>query len=68
MAGKGTTIVVTLVLIVIALALSPTVGTFAASAAGNASGSASTIYNLIPFFWALLVLAIGAAAVYKEMH
>jgi hypothetical protein len=56
---------VTLLLIIIGLALSPVVGSFAAQAVGNSSGSAATIYGLTTLFWALIVLGIGAAAVYK---
>ncbi len=57
----------TLIAVVIGLALSPVVGIFASQAAGNATGVSATLYNLAPMFWALIVLAIGAAAVYKQM-
>ena len=62
----GRNLMITLLGVVIGLALSPTVGQFASQAAGNASGAAASIYTLSSLFWALLVLAIGAAAVYKE--
>lgn len=58
-------IIVVLVLVVIGLALSPVIGVFSSQAAGNASGAAATMYNLVPLFWAILVVVIGAAAIWK---
>lgn len=61
-------IIVILVAVVLGLALSSTVGTFAAQAAGNATGSAATIYNLVPVFWAIFILVIAAAGIYLVMQ
>lgn len=66
--GQVRELFMTLLLIVIGLALSPVVGNFASQAAGNASGAAATIYTLASLFWALIVLAIGGAAVYKSFR
>ena len=59
-------------MIVIGLALTPTIqeqvigatGIANASYPGNLSGGARAIYLLIPLFWVILVLAVGLAGVY----
>lgn len=58
-------------MIVIGLALTPTVqeqvlfatGTANATYPGNLSGAAAAIYALIPLFWIILVVGVGMAGI-----
>jgi hypothetical protein len=54
-------------LIVFALALTPTIGdsVFAATNATNITGAAADILELVPLVWVFIVVGIGAAAVVK---
>lgn len=53
-------------LIVFALALTPTIGdSVAASTGGNITGAAADILELVPLVWVFIVVGIGAAAVVK---
>jgi len=64
------TIILTFILIIIGLALSPTVGNqvAAAVASPNITGVASTLLGLVPMFWAIFVISIGVVAVYKQFQ
>lgn len=60
----------TFLLIIIALALTPTVAasvTTAAAAAGIVGTAAATLLGLVPLFWVVIILAIGVAAIYVQM-
>jgi hypothetical protein len=51
-------------LIVFALALTPTIGdSVAAATGGNITGAAADILELVPLVWVFIVVGIGAAAV-----
>jgi hypothetical protein len=51
-------------LIIFALALTPTVGdSVAAATGGNITGAAADILALVPLVWVFIVIGIGAAAV-----
>ena len=51
-------------LIVFALALTPTIGdSVAAAVGGNITGAAGDILALVPLVWVFIVVGIGAAAV-----
>ncbi len=58
-------------MVVVGLALTPTVqeqvilatGVANATWPGNLSGAAAAIYNLIPLFWVILVVGIGMAGI-----
>ena len=53
-------------LIVFALALTPTIGdSVAAATGGNITGAAADILELVPLVWVFIVVGIGAAAVVK---
>lgn len=60
----------TFLLIVIALALTPTVQEsvtgVTGSGTGNLTGSALALARLVPLFWIIIILAIGVAAVYAQ--
>lgn len=66
--GKIKDIMSTLLAIVIGLALTPVVGTAATDAAENLTGAAATLVGLVPLFWVVIVLAIGASAVYAQLQ
>lgn len=61
---------VTFLLIVVALALTPTIQSSVVAVTGtgsdNLTGAAKTLALLIPLFWVILVIAIGIAAVYVQ--
>lgn len=57
----------TFLLIVIGLALTPTVQSSVTTAAASLSGPALALMNLVPLFWVIIILAIGVAAVYMQM-
>jgi len=63
-------LLMTFLLIVIALALTPTIQSSVSAITGtggyNLTGAALTLAGLIPLFWVVIILAIGAAAVYNE--
>lgn len=53
-------------LIVFALALTPTIGdSVDAATGGNITGAAADILELVPLVWVFIVVGIGAAAVVK---
>lgn len=64
-------IVVIFLMIVIGLALTPTVqeqvilatGVANATWPGNLSGASAAIYALIPLFWVILVIGVGLAGI-----
>jgi hypothetical protein len=64
-------IFMTFLLMVIALALTPTIQSSVTSVtgtgAGNLTGAALALAGLIPLFWVIIILAIGIAAVYVEI-
>lgn len=64
-AVTGKVIIAAFVVMVIGLALTPTIATLTtASAAGLVNfTSAESIMNLIPLFWSILMLAIPVAAI-----
>lgn len=57
-------------LIIIALALTPTIQSsvtdITGAGAGNLTGSALALALLIPLFWVVIILAIGVVAVYQQ--
>jgi len=57
----------TFLLIIIGLALTPTVATSTTTAAAALTGAAATLCNLVPLFWVVIILAIGIAAVYVQI-
>jgi len=61
---------ITFLLIIVALALTPTVQESVTSVTGtggdNLTGSARALALLISLFWVIIILAIGVAAVYKQ--
>jgi len=73
--GKGKAdmggLFVTFLLIVIALALTPTIQSSVTSVtgtgAGNLTGAALALAGLIPLFWIIIIIAIGVAAVYVQL-
>lgn len=70
MANKMGELFMTFLLIIIALALTPTVGTstVAAAAGSGITGTvAATLIVLVPVFWVVIILAIGVAAVYMQL-
>jgi len=65
--SKMTSLFMTFLLMIIGLALTPTVQTSVTSAVGELSGAAATLMGLVPLFWVVIILAIGIAAVYAQM-
>ena len=60
----------TFLLMIVGLALTPTIGTSAAAAAaatGIVGTAAATLVALVPLFWVIIILAIGVAAVYIQL-
>lgn len=58
-----------LVFIVVALALTPVIQTFTTSAAGNLTGSASTLVGLVPLFYVIgVVVGVIAFLVLKGIN
>ena len=56
----------TFLLIIFALALTPTVGdSVSAATGGNITGAAADLLELVPLVWVFIVIGIGAAAVVK---
>lgn len=45
------------VVLIVGLALTPTVAEFAADAKTNLTGSSATLIGLVPFFWVLVIIA-----------
>jgi len=62
---------ITFLLIVIALALTPTVQSsvtaVTGTGTGNLTGPALALAGLIPLFWVIIIIAIGVAAVYVQL-
>lgn len=65
--NKMTSLFMTFLLMIIGLALTPTVQTSVTAAVGELSGAAATLMGLVPLFWVVIILAIGIAAVYAQM-
>jgi hypothetical protein len=61
-------IFMTFLLVIIGLALTPTVQTSTTTASAALSGAAATLCDLIPLFWVVIILAIGIAAVYIQLR
>jgi len=61
----GNVLIASFVVAIIGLALTPTVASLTTSSATNLSAysSAQDIIELIPLFWAILVLAVPVAAI-----
>jgi len=57
----------TFLLMVVGLALTPTIATSSTTAAAALSGAAATLCGLIPLFWVVIILAIGIAAIYVQL-
>lgn len=59
----------TFLLIIIGLALTPTIASsVTAAVSGLGSDTAAiALVNLVPLFWVIIILAIGVAAVYVQM-
>ena len=57
----------TFLLMVVGLALTPTIATSSTTAAAALSGAAVTLCGLIPLFWVVIILAIGIAAIYVQL-
>ena len=68
-AGKGTVtgnvVIAAFVVMVIGLALTPTIATLTTASAASLANftSAQSIMELIPLFWSILMLAIPVAAI-----
>ncbi len=64
--SKGMTqLFMTLILIVIALALTPTIAdAVAAAIVGNVTGTSATLLGLVPLFWVIAILGMGVASIY----
>jgi hypothetical protein len=56
----------TFLLMVVGLALTPTVAEQATTAAAGLTGAAAALMDLVPLFWVIIILAIGIAAVYYQ--
>lgn len=67
MANKIGDIFMTFLLVIIGLALTPTVQTSTTAAAAALSGASATLCGLVPLFWVVIILAIGIAAVYIQL-
>jgi hypothetical protein len=57
----------TFLLMIVGLALTPTVQDSVTTAAGSVTGAALAMVNLVPLFWVIIILAIGVAAVYVQL-
>lgn len=60
-------IFMTFLLVIIGLALTPTVQTSTTTAVASLSGASATLAGLIPLFWVVIILSIGIAAVYIQL-
>jgi hypothetical protein len=62
---SGSAIIASFVVAIIGLALTPTIATLTTSSSANLStySSAQDIIELLPLFWAILVLAIPVVAI-----
>lgn len=67
MANKVSDLFMTFLLMIIGLALTPTVATSTTTAVAALTGASATLAGLIPLFWVVIVLAIGIAAIYVQM-
>lgn len=67
MANKIADIFMTFLLVVIGLALTPTIATSTTTASAALDGAAATLCSLVPLFWVVIILAIGIAAVYIQL-
>jgi hypothetical protein len=60
-------IIMTFIMMIVGLALTPTVQELVANslsnALGNLSGAAAAIVTLVPLFWVILVIGIGLASI-----
>jgi len=63
-------LMMTFLLIVIGLALTPTIQSsvtgVTGAGAGNLTGAAKAMALLVPLFWVIIIIAIGVAAVYVQ--
>jgi len=61
---------ITFLLIVIGLALTPTIQSSVTAVTGagegNLTGAAKAMALLVPLFWVIIIVAIGVAAVYVQ--
>lgn len=56
----------TFLLMLLGIALTPTIDDTVTTQLVNLTGAAAAIADLIPLIWIFLVLGIGGAAVYKQ--
>lgn len=56
----------TFLLMLLGIALTPTVESTVTNQLVNLTGPAAAVADLIPLIWIFLVIGIGAAAVYKQ--
>lgn len=54
------------ILIIIGLALFPSISSAVTTALVNATGLAATLLAMIPWIWVLVVVGIGVALVYEQ--
>lgn len=66
-AGAMGNLMMTFLVMVVGLALTPTIGASASTAAANLTGAAATLCMMIPLFWVVIIIAIGVAAVYVQL-
>jgi glucan phosphoethanolaminetransferase (alkaline phosphatase superfamily) len=57
---------ITFLLIIVGLALTPTIASSVQTALASVTGAAAALLSLVPLFWVIIILAIGVAAVYTE--
>lgn len=57
----------TFLLMIVGLALTPTVQSSVTTAAASLTGASLALINLVPLFWVIIILAIGVAAVYVQL-
>ena len=59
-------ILMTFLLALVGIALTPTIADQANQASGNLTGAAKAMMALVPLFWVLIIIGIAAAAVYAQ--
>lgn len=70
--GNLASIVMTFILILVGIALTPTIQEEVTGVTGsggnNLTGAANTMMGLVPLFWAILVISLGIVAVYVQFR
>jgi len=59
-------ILMTFLLALVGIALTPTIADQASTAANNLTGASQAMMKLVPLFWVLIIIGIAAAAVYAQ--